>query len=291
MKFKGVSMFRKALFVLVLVSCIVAAKAQADENPIEKFELGISINLQVRDFKKDIPVFVKHGIRTFELIYCKDILEDQTRFSELKKVIKDNSAKINSIHYPYGGTTDISCMHPDVRKATIEDIEFYLGKLSELNGRYLVLHPSWEPIENSQRDLRIKKCRESLVLLSDILSKYKGIKIAMENLPNSCLGNTSKEMLVLFEGVDPNKFGMCLDTNHMLTENLIDFTKVCSKWIVTVHISDYDGAFESHWLPGQGINRWEQWNEFMRASDYKGAYVYEVTWPTCNNEPITTSIS
>jgi sugar phosphate isomerase/epimerase len=42
-----------------------------------------------------------------------------------------------------------------------------------------------------------------------------------------------------------------------------------------LHISDYDGVDERHWLPGQGIINWSEVVESLVSIDYGGPFMFE----------------
>lgn len=223
-------------------------------------------------------------ITIVELSGVHGIIHDDSKFAEMKITLDGSGFSVNSIHGP---AVDISNLDPDTRAGAIREIEFYLNKLDTLNGRYLIVHPSFEPVADSERQARLKACRESILELDELMKKYPGMMIALENLPRTCLGNTSGELNALIKDTSPQRVGICLDTNHMLQEDLITFTRNTASRIVTVHISDYDAKDERHWFPGQGINDWHKWTRLMRDSGYKGPMLFEVTWPIALGKKLT----
>lgn len=103
----------------------------------------------------------------------------------------------------------------------------------------------------------------------------QGLTLALENLPRTCIGNSAREIAYL-TGCVP-ELRLCLDTNHFTSphpdvrfrplqrlfpslrakwnseaEGGVSYAQRFAEQIVTVHISDYDGIDECHWLPGQG---------------------------------------
>ena len=120
------------------------------------------------------------------------------------------------------------------------------------------------------------------------MKQYPSMAIALEDLPRTCLGNTADELNALIEGTSPERIVICLDTNHMLQEDLLEFTRKTVSRIATVHIADFDGKDERHWLPGQGINPWHEWAKLMRENNYAGPMLYEITWPIARGQKLTT---
>ncbi|MCE7070840.1 sugar phosphate isomerase/epimerase [Dyadobacter sp. CY327] len=119
----------------------------------------------------------------------------------------------------------------------------------EMKVKQIVIHPSIEPIADS---LRIED--RSLPGIAGrtfglLLEKVASLNI--ECLPRTCLGNTSKEILQILDGID--NIGICFDSNQLLKESPEDFVKAVNKRIHMLHISDCDNVNERHWLPGKGI--------------------------------------
>ncbi len=96
----------------------------------------------------------------------------------------------------------------------------------------------------------------------------------MEDLPRTCLGRDSKDILNLLSA-DPN-LRVCFDTNHLLSENPVDFIKAVGDKIITLHVSDYDNIYERHWLPGEGIIDWQALVEALKEVGYKAPWTYEI---------------
>ncbi|MQY78678.1 MAG: hypothetical protein GH151_05700 [Bacteroidetes bacterium] len=47
--------------------------------------------------------------------------------------------------------------------------------------------------------------------------------------------------------------------------------------IVTVHMSDYDGIDERHWLPGDGIINWTNVISELVKNEYQGPFMFETS--------------
>ncbi len=248
---------------------------------------AVSIGFAGASDQAFLKEFEEVGITTVELSGIHGMIHDDVKFAEMKATLDAGGFRVNSIHYPYGPSFDISNLDAEVRAGAIKQIEFYLNRLQSLDGRFLIVHPSFEPVTDAERQTRLKACRESILKLEALMKAYPGMMIALENLPRTCLGNTSAELNALIKDTSPEHVGICLDTNHMLQEDLITFTKNTVSRIVTVHIADYDAKDERHWFPGQGVNDWHQWAELMYESDYSGPMLFEVTWPVARGSKLT----
>ena len=101
-----------------------------------------------------------------------------------------------------------------------------------------------------------------------------GAVIAVEDLPRTCLGNTSDDIRKLISVND--KLRVCFDTNHLLEEDNIEFMKKLADKIITLHISDYDFLNERHWLPGEGKLDWAAMFSTLKEIGYNGVWMYEI---------------
>lgn len=198
-------------------------------------------------------------------------------FKDLKKNADENGIEVRSVHIPFGKIWDVSDLDEKIRKIAIEKCAKYFDLVDILGSKIYILHPSYEPIKNEDRAKRIEKCIESLKELAP-LAKEKGVRIALENLPRTCLGNTSKEMNHILDAVNVSEgLQICFDSNHTLQEKPEEFVTACGKRIITVHISDFDGIDEKHWLPYEGVINWKAvMNELIKAG-YQGPFVFETS--------------
>ena len=136
----------------------------------------------------------------------------------------------------------------------------------------LVIHPSFEPVPDDEREERMQACIRSLTDLADYAER-NNIGLTIECLPRTCLGNTSFEILEILHAVPG--IGVCADVNHLLHETPVEFINAVGQAIETLHISDYDGIDERHWLPGEGIIEWEKLIESLERAGYDGPWLFE----------------
>jgi len=190
----------------------------------------------------------------------------------VKDLADDNGINIWSIHIPYGMDIDISVLDDEARKKAIEEISVMIKTVRPLQPEKLVLHPSFEPIPDEERAERLEACIESLPGLMELASKYD-MGLTIECLPRTCLGNTSQEILEILHQVPGLK--VCCDVNHLLQETPVEFIRAVGSAIETLHISDYDGIDERHWLPGKGIIEWDTLIESLEDAGYKGPWMFE----------------
>jgi len=122
-----------------------------------------------------------------------------------------------------------------------------------------------EPVEHRLLDV-IQSAKE--------IYAFTKTPIALENLPRTCLLNTTAEILTVAEKVEGLR--ICLDVNHFLRERTEKAITNVSKLIITTHISDHDYANERHWLPKEGKIDWMKLLSELEKSGYNGVFNYEV---------------
>ena len=70
---------------------------------------------------------------------------------------------------------------------------------------------------------------------------------------------------------------VCFDTNHLLGGRCpLEFVREIGDKIVSLHVSDYDGIDEKHWLPGEGIVDWAAIMDALDEVGYDGPFLYEL---------------
>ncbi|OXS59307.1 hypothetical protein B1A99_11840 [Cohnella sp. CIP 111063] len=216
-------------------------------------------------------------IRCIELAWRNDEFDifdsaNERMLGRLAARARELGIEIWSLHLPYGEAWDVSVIHSGDRDAAISRHLRLLGMADRWNIRTTVLHPSWEPIPQAERQQRLSACQQSLALLSESSSRL-GVRIAVECLPRTCLGHTSEEMAVLLEADE--RLGVCCDVNHLTRETPARFIQALGSRLFTVHMSDNDGIDERHWLPGQGVIRWNDVIGALADRGYDGPFMFE----------------
>ena len=195
-----------------------------------------------------------------------------------------------SFHLPFSrNKLDISNTDKELRAITLVTHSNLIAAAARAGVKVMVLHPSSEPIADDIRPERMRLAREAIIELAAV-AKEHGVRLAVENLPRTCLTRTSDEMIAL---VKDTGAGMIFDTNHNLIEDNVDYINNVADAgieILSVHISDYyrdeDGVLdERHTLPGTGINKWNDIIDTLVARGYEGPLMYEVPAKAKNRDP------
>lgn len=177
-----------------------------------------------------------------------------------------------SLHLPFGEYWDVSAVSA---QDTMQEDRLLLQIAHRLGCRVAVIHPSFEPIPGEHRSARFERCRRNLADLAEYAGGL-GVTLGVENLPRTCLGNTSAEMCRLLEGTGA---AWVFDTNHSLSEDNVHFLQqMLERGHVpcSLHLSDYDFVDERHDLPGSGVNRWRTLLDMLAQAGYAGPAMYEI---------------
>ena len=193
-------------------------------------------------------------------------------YEVLSALAKKYGVKIWSMHLPFGPFTELDLSNPALAAHTLEYFSELMKKGAEIGVDKFVIHPSGEPIK-SEREVRMATAKKSLAALADIAAEY-GATVCVENLPRTCLGKDSAEIAELLSA--HGSLRACFDTNHLLSEDNVEFVHNVGGKIVTLHVSDYDFVNERHWLPGEGKVDWQALIAAIRNTGYSGPWMYEI---------------
>lgn len=197
---------------------------------------------------------------------------------DFKKAKQDADAcgiELWSFHLPFSPFAEMnpSSTNSALREYTVNLFSYYINKAADIGCKVITIHPSGEPIPDEERTEQMKCSKDSLFKLAEV-SKQNGVILAVEDLPRTCLGHTSDEILELISVHDNLK--VCFDTNHLLFEKNVDFIKKCGEHIVTTHFSDYDFLNERHWMPYEGKNDWISIITALEEVGYSGPLLFEL---------------
>ena len=192
-------------------------------------------------------------------------------FYKKADVAKRHGLKIGSIHLPIAPQQVYDVTNKNATGAMAYQTE--LIKRAEILGvKHIVMHSGGEPLREDERAERVKRAGETLPLLADVAAQY-GADICIEDLPRTCLGRDSDEILAMLAYDD--RLRVCFDANHLFREKEVDFIRKIGKKIATTHISDRDDINERHWLPGEGIVDWVGVMDALEEVGYDGNWIYE----------------
>ena len=186
---------------------------------------------------------------------------------------KAHGVSITSIHLPFAPFNEIDPAYEKCREMFMEVQKTLLEAAAKAGIPIAVVHPSGEPYSEEERPDRLNCACEAIDELCAFANEL-GIQLALENLPRTCLCREHRDMEYFLERI-PN-LKVCFDMNHNLSEDNLDYIRAVADRIITLHVSDYDRIDERHWLPGKGVNPWEEIICLLEESDYQGRFLYEL---------------
>ncbi len=191
------------------------------------------------------------------------------------KNAREAGIELWSYHLPFGESVDISSASEEIRAKAVETCLGLIDKACGIGIKRFVVHPSYEPIADTARALRMSQAKRSLKALAEYAEGREAV-ICVEDLPRSCLGHNVGEMLELLSADE--RLRVCFDVNHLLAEfkdTHRDFVEALGDKIETVHLSDYDFVDEKHFFCGNGNINWDELIGLLENAGYCGPFLYE----------------
>lgn len=204
---------------------------------------------------------------------CEDGAGLQERF--VRMVCRKGIAT-PTFHCTFGTRQDLSSLDAETRRGAVANVIGELSQARDLHAEIVVLHPSFEPIPDAEREARKSALKVSLSEIEERLRRY-GYRLALELLPRSCLGNTADELLEIVEDFG-DEFGFCLDVNHLMADigGIPAAVRKLAPRLYAVHVSDYFGEDECHNMPGNGRIDWPAFARALDDAGYAGPFTYEL---------------
>ena len=277
-------MYQKVLSSLVLCTALLfAAWVHAQPSDPTKWKLANSANLiditveALKEWKELGIDYVEVGHTTFPdpRMPMEEMIE---RAKNVKAKLDEAGVGVWSIHITFSRHLDISQFDEAGRQATIDFFSRKIRLAPYLGFKHAVIHPGAEPIRDEDRPARIAHSRASLAILNKVAQEHN-VRLAVENLPRTAMGNTAEEILKILDGLD-DTIGICFDVNHPLQEKPEEFVARIGRSdrrITTVHMADYDFIDERHWIPGdrRGVIDWVKVVNALSEVGYEGPFLFE----------------
>ncbi len=240
--------------------------------------LGISLSSVLQQMNWEyLECLSKTEIKTFELnaaMFATDY--DGALRKAFWQMLRDTGKRVFSYHIPFSHLDDISAPDELRRQRALSRFRALLQEAQSFQAEMLVVHPSTEPVDQSKREQHTTQLRKSMQELEGELCSAK-MRLALEFLPRLCMGNTLADMDQFLAGMS-DIFGVCQDVNHLMGQyqDIPSMARTLNEKLFALHISDYDGVDERHWLPGQGVIDWKAFVSALRDINYAGPFNYEI---------------
>ncbi len=217
--------------------------------------------------------YAKAGVKYAEISH-NYAYYDKIDWLKIPQWSQNTGTELWSVHLPFT-RKEINIAYADkvTSNVAVAYQKLLIARAGEAGAKLVVIHPSSEPITDDIRPELLKRSAENLGKLVAKAAEY-GMQVAVEDLPRTCLGNCSDDILYMLEQ-NPD-LRVCFDTNHLLKQKNHDFVKAVGEKIITLHVSDYDFVDERHLFPGDGQNNWREIFADLEEANYNGAFMYEV---------------
>ncbi len=214
------------------------------------------------------------GIKLLEISFGSCEASDRVDFLRAKRLAEESGVKLWSFHIPFApfDMVDPSFIDEEKRRYTVSKFCGYIRCAADAGIEIAVIHASGEPI-TEERQKRLESAKKSFREIADYAESL-GVKVAVEDLPRTCIGHCSDEIAEILSVSD--NIGVAFDTNHLTVQDNPDFIASVGKRIITTHFSDYDFIDERHLLPGEGKIDWKQLMEALDHAGYEGPVIYEL---------------
>ncbi len=247
----------------------------------ENWKLGLSsCCMSDKSIEETLSAYDENGIEYIELSYGYIDEYSSIDWNASKhSLAQHRSVKPWSFHLPFGPFSKLNLATFDkaLLNSTLELYKSAIDHISELGIKLAVVHPSGEPNSDGDRAALLDISAESLAVLAEY-AEPRGVTVAVENIPRTCLGNKSAEIKSLISRHRSLK--VCFDTNHLLDQRNADFVRDIGEKIITLHVSDYDFLNERHWLPYEGKQNWVELVTALEEANYNGVWMYEIGFHT-----------
>ena len=254
---------------------------------MKNFRLGLSLcgrPLVDEEFEQ----YSNAGIKAMEISTGNETLEN-LNWKDLEQRARKFGVELWTLHLPFlpFAELDPASENKEKREHTVKYLSEVIKKAGCAGIKNFVIHPSAEPIEEEKREEALKCSADTLIKLADVAESFGGF-IAVENLPRTCLGRDSYDMLKLLSYDD--RLRTCFDTNHLFYEDIDEYIHKVGSKLITTHVSDCDYKNERHWLPGEGKVDWIKLINALRSVGYNGPWLYELGYKapeTINRRQLT----
>ena len=220
-----------------------------------------------------VDILLTSDVKAVELWHCL-AYQHPWVLAEIERLAQ--AGLVHSYHGPFGRHLDLSSLDADIRRAGVNACKSAADILIRLGGKTLVIHAS-SLVENpDEMQKRERQSSESIAEIADHCAGL-GVNLAVEILAGKAVGSSGSEIFAILELAGRPNTGVCIDVNHVFPpDRLVPTVYLLNDGILTLHISDYDGISERHWLPMQGMMDWPGMINALKKVNYPGPFLYEV---------------
>lgn len=205
-----------------------------------------------------------------------------SRIESLRRQAAECGAAL-SFHVPF--KAGVSELIPHIRKANIKYLLGCIETAAAMDVRLVTFHLGmfyWFPVEQSTRRKAIERFAEYIAGPLQAC-RDSNVVLAMENvvpLPQWSdfrhLGDSIADFTHIFDMVDSECLGLCLDTGHAhLGDGVTEFIDALGGRFVNVHIHDNTGKDDEHLMLGEGTIDWYSAAAAFQRVGFRGPFISE----------------
>jgi|DewCreStandDraft_4_1066084.scaffolds.fasta_scaffold00654_28 sugar phosphate isomerase/epimerase len=224
-----------------------------------------------------VPRLAAMGCRSLELILGSPGHFDHTdaaAVNALVRLAEDCGVSFPSVHLPFGEALDLS--NPDLAaRGRVEDVQRAgLDVAASLGAKVAIVHPGYfEGHEGRQERLDI--AADAVARLAEYAAAA-GVRLAVENMLGSFLGNHEDELAMVVSRCDPAWCGYCFDSGHAhLLGRAAELAAAMLPRAFTTHLHDNTGLDDRHLFPGMGTIDWSAVGSAYRSSGMRASLLVE----------------
>ena len=223
-------------------------------------------------FTELVGAVLRSEIKSVELWHSQALADKQVTV-QLQRLA--DAGRISSMHAPFGRQKDLSSLDEGIRQVGVRECSSAARLLSQLGGKTLVVHASSSVENPAEMPERARRSARSIAEIADNC-RALGVDIAVEIVGGPAVGSSGPELLALLDLAGRPNVGVCIDVNHVFPpDHLLPTVHLLGPRILTLHICDYDGVAEKHWLPMRGAIDWPGLIGALRQVEYSGPFMYE----------------
>ncbi len=197
----------------------------------------------------------------------------------LREKLQECDIRVHSLHIPFSKNLDISSLDDAKRQGSVFELKKGIDLASFLNAGIAIVHPGGELTnfrDHDEKKRRLDKCAQSVGEILKYASQ-KNIILAMENLLPHMVCGYSDDILSIVNGFNSDYVKICFDSSHAnLAENPVEVLKKFNGKVVTVHLSDNQGKYDEHLMPGDGNINYPMLIKALKDINYQGVFMMEV---------------
>mgnify|MGYP000951471568 CR=1 FL=1 len=186
---------------------------------------------------------------------------------EIPQMVRDEGLILENIHVPFNNSDDMWSDSKTSRDAFVARHLEWMEDCAKFDIPLMVMHVT----DGDRPPAPNKYGVECMMRLVKEAEELK-VKIAVENT----IRGDSVEFLL--SEIESPYLGLCYDSSHSGLKNQNYLLEAFKERLFATHISDNDGLYDRHWLPGNGIIDWNKIGEFF-PKNYRGYLTLE-TRPT-----------